>query len=1839
MKYFTESVISHIENKVKKFLPPPPGGKRLLVMMPELPDVNLLDIAEKLSNYKLQPDVTEFIELELKIAQQLVSSFSGYNQEVVEKYNWRDEQDSLTFYRNKPVKPGKITLVVLCGADEVTDSAGLADFYICDAEIIWRKELYKSFSKWFDRKLKENNIEVDDRDQLKAFDRLLNPIITYGRADLLRISEWLEKLDISNAGSLFEVQEIVLQSLEIFGLPSFESFPINRRKKSFSTYVEKAVNFFNYSLFLEAKEREKAVMAIDSWLDNLQNGNQLDSADVFGGKIGNYPDIEQFLEGLRSYVVHENLQEKTKLLSCDFVFLADSVLKLPKKKTEKTKESVKKITGNPVEMLLTAIWDTLKEYSNDKTISADTELLKIEIKPELFKHDIDSIEEDEIDTVQNSNETAIEYLNNLIGGLDDLVNNHIDLEKVGSGKIKINCALLKEEIPCSHSSVAEPYLKFSVGIEHTENTTPFVKHYAWRLPENHIQRLARDLLRKANQEMAQDSTVWKLPVFHLPYYDELIRATSDEEARRILLHCIRDTHAQRRFITNLLSREWLETNDTILGGLKELSQSYQKWLDIAANQGLLHSIFFSSGWTRLRHAYCNVCQAGSEDENVVSEPSLGMLVRAFLCITTRAESAGTAWHADNYEPSAIVTILHPALIEMVEAQYLYLFSCFNYAVNNEINNDNHKKSFPNAIWSRYIGLSKIQSPITCIFRNQDLNLSTNIRGQDLIHKIGEPGDGEEALSTRLLLSYNESQEDDGSLSDSEMFRESSESSLLSHLLFDYYELHPHAREGLSIAVFRNKDVQPVVAAIHNYLFKIWEQQTKDVNVSLPNYRPYAFSVTFFTQSNDDSDVAHWINEWQERWEAAEAEGKHKFYQNTRISVSHRLIEKDEPNSLKCLINHNFAADIFILYDFIGAGKGSNRFKSVPSFDVTSRSLKFPILEKTCATINNPAEEFKRSRVVSNRQFALGTEHANVLHSIKTGSYQESSVVIGTGDFRPWMGVIDLLHEKTEWVICVDPNMDDRLIRRSSLDNAHVRDILAFGTGVGTHGEDNFTISTDKFSLADINNRMCASIGSLYNQSNWSLADRQDIANGVLSVVGDLSGLSLVRATGVDDNYIRDFLANAITRKMLKAKGQVLCDNLISLDAYRHWFTAAESQQRPDLLWLVAELGTDKRIHVHARLIECKIAQDVQLYLPKARSQINNGLNQLVMAFMPLFKEGKNHKEGLHNIDDTRPDRRFWWMQLHKLIACKTFINRAQETEVLNALETLAEGDYEIDWDAAVFGFSLCNNTSDLTKVGYWQTNIQEVPEIKAYSIGSPFVLKIAKQDQDLPIDWLELDKIARTDKSELLEVTDFDVDTEDEEEPGEFEFPEDDAAEGPGQYQDADYGYEPRRLDIEQEQCEPFKETDIDVPGTTNNKQFEAVLEHKTISMPAYCETVHGKEEIQPKITAGIPDRILLGTTIPGGKPIYWEFGHRDLANRHMVIFGTSGMGKTYAIQCVLCELAKAGQNSLIVDYTDGFLPGKIEKEALPYIKEEAQNFIIQNPLPINPFMAQESHEAGMVFKDSNLTISKRVAAIFRNVYELGDQQFSVLIDAISDGLRDNPESFSLEQLLGKLLSYIGDGLHSKPTIQTVVSKIKQFIMSNPFAATAGDFGWKQVFSDPELLNRVFQFHMVDRYSAIAMIEFVLWDLWAFVKNQGDKSIPRVVVLDEIQNLDLGPDAPVAKYLTEGRKFGLALISATQTVKGVGGVSNPKVSRLFQAEHKLFFKPTENEMKEHANLLFNATSRFSVQDWATRLASLNKGECWSLGRVLNEDTGRLVFQANKVKISSLKERGFSSGDG
>ncbi|MDD5678852.1 MAG: DUF87 domain-containing protein [Kiritimatiellae bacterium] len=1821
MSYFADSAWSYLAKKISHLQKDGAGNRRLLVIVPAFPESTTLTLAETFAN-RCAADAT--LNLTVKIAQVVFerTKWTDHGIGEAKRHNWADDRGSLTYWRtNTPFMQDKTNLVVLFGADRITDAGSLEDFHHCDLGTIWNVEMKGSFQSWMGEKLKTVGIAVAEPAELREFDRLLKPLIEHGRANLLGINDWLQELDLNSADSARDAMKIMLSRFGTFHLPKFSGFPLAKRKATLSPYIEKANAFFSYGMFLDSKDRDKAIRAIDQLAEAVIAGQEipiiLDDPEI----IGPYSDGQTFLQGLKKYVQEEDHAERDRLMQCDFVTIIDKILKFRKKTEEKEKpDSLHKLSGGPVEVVLHAMWQTLREFGKDKRYT-DAQVQRIDIVANRFKHDYDSADDaDGVDATADRTELAKQYLRRLLGGVDKLLAERTSLPGQDGENIPMSSNLADQDIPCTYAKTAEPQLEFSVALTYDVAEDPYRRRFAWRLPDIQSYRLAESLVHWAKDALDADSLTWKLPAFHLPYYEELLRATDDEETHRVMLHCVREARPDESRMTNLLGREWLTGNDILLVPLRTLAEKYSLFLAAAYENGL-HSALFSDKWAQLRQAYTAASQIVVQDPSGPESQMAGMLLRVFLVVQRRPAQLGAAWATDPFERSGVATVLHPATLEMLEAHVLFLFSCFNAAGAAEIRREERRKAFAENIWTSYVDLASIQSPIVGLLYNEDQNLDANVRGGGLIHRIGSPEEREATLSTRLLVRYDNSNEDE-QVADAEMFRESRESKLLFRLMTDYFRLHPHARDGLNLAVFRNQDIQPIIAAVHQYLNKLADQRDPRYYVLPPERRkPYAIGVTIFTESGDDVDVARWIEQWQERWEAAETENKFQAYRRCRFSVAHRIVEARQLGSFQRLINDSFQADIAVLYDFIGAGQGGNRFVEVAPFDITTRTLKFPILEKSCCAIRHPTDSFKRSRVISNRQFILGTLHAEVMHRLKNQGVQagKAFVILGVGDFAPWRGVVDALHANAEWVICIDPNMDERLIKIPAGAGDREREIIGFGSGVGSHGEANYTISTEQFSLEDVRVRLAASIQEVY--SGWTTDTCQLVAKGVLGVARELSGLSLVRATGVG-HYVRDFMAYCLTRMMLREKRTVLCDHLVSLDAYRHWFDLADDERRPDLMWLTAWLDADNRVCLKIHLIECKVAQESDDHLIKARAQIKNGLRVLIPAFAPRSQEGATLRE------DNRPDQRYWWLQLHRLITSKAEIENSQQADVLSALERLAEGDYTIEWGASVFAFWSDNKAEGITRIGRWKPNENEDLTADIYVIGSEFVRNIAVAGTGKSKTWPEWSDQADNSGSNVCDTLD------------DVELPPnaDDEEDMPiwDEQEEPDSGDEESSIANlpEPPPDEPGKVVPPPSPVTPPTVGTEAPP--PTPPEPS-SKLSTSEPDTQPITTvpARIPDRILLGKTVNGARPVYWEFGHSELANRHMLVFGTSGMGKTYAIQCLLSELGRAGQNSLIIDYTDGFIPSKLEKATAACLKPN-QHFIQQAPLPISPFKAQVSEEAGMTFKDDPISIAKRVAAIFKSVYELGNQQFPVLIDAITEGIEQSGDDFSMARLLEVLQGYIEDDIHATGTVRTTLSKLKPFIQSNPFSDDKNGIGWLNLFTDEASRCHVFQFFKVDKHSARALIEFVLWDLYAFVSSFGNKNVPRVVVLDEVQNLDLGPDAPVAKYLTEGRKHGLALITATQTVKGVGGVNDPRVSRFFQAEHKVFFKPTENEMREHAQLLHNAISNVSVQDWASRLASLQIGECWSLGRSLNETTGRLVFQAQRIKITSLEERGFNA---
>ncbi|AYA76012.1 DNA phosphorothioation-dependent restriction protein DptH [Bacillus sp. Y1] len=368
--------------------------------------------------------------------------------------------------------------------------------------------------------------------------------------------------------------------------------------------------------------------------------------------------------------------------------------------------------------------------------------------------------------------------------------------------------------------------------------------------------------------------------------------------------------------------------------------------------------------------------------------------------------------------------------------------------------------------------------------------------------------------------------------------------------------------------------------------------------------------------------------------------------------------------------------------------------------------------------------------------------------------------------------------------------------------------------------------------------------------------------------------------------------------------------------------------------------------------------------------------------------------------------------------------------------------------------------------------------------------------------------------------------------------------------------------------------------------------------------------------------RILLGKAENSNREIYWEYGNKGLANRHLLISGKSGQGKTYFMQCLLLEKSKLGIPSIVIDYTEGFLPNQLEAEFVNYMGNKLkQKIVFSDQLPINPFQKNVRDIGGITLPESNTDVAERIKSVFAAVYSsLGIQQLNAIYEATLNGVGKYGDEMSLLKLRDELEE---DGSsYSK----TALSQIRPLIDRNPFTHI-NPIQWNDIVeSNGEVF--IIQLTGYPRDVQLIITEFILWDLWNYSVRFGNKNKPMPVILDEAQNLDHTEKSPSARILTEGRKFGWSAWYATQFLKSQ--LDSDELARLQNSSQKIYFSPPEQEISSIASSLAN--DQTEKKQWEKRLSELKKGQCIVHGPILSSSGELSKPTVTVVDILPLSER-------
>lgn len=750
-----------------------------------------------------------------------------------------------------------------------------------------------------------------------------------------------------------------------------------------------------------------------------------------------------------------------------------------------------------------------------------------------------------------------------------------------------------------------------------------------------------------------------------------------------------------------------------------------------------------------------------------------------------------------------------------------------------------------------------------------------------------------------------------------------------------------------------------------------------------------------------------------------------------------------------------------------------------------------------------------------------------------------------------------LHAKAYWVVCIDSGMDGALLR---MDKNHKDDysIIGFSTGKGINGQYNITITSRKTILKSIEKKLES---KLYQLFQWEEEKIKEAAKVCINEAGKLDGISLFSAVNRKDYKIHEFMAYVLTSLREKKKvSDKTMRILIHLDSYQHWFSDNEtgSESRPDFLMLEVENSSDDILHLKASVIECKIA----------------GENTADEHKKKAYKQVKHGIEVLKTIFDPTSKsikRRYWYAQLYRALvfAQVTFGDNTNEfTELSIKLRAILDGKFDISWNGVVLGYWINmigeNEIQDSTEDS--EISIYNIPQI---------VIQRLLLDTEESVEYVKMD-------SEVLES--------EEEKKKKIEERE-----------------EILKLELSNMQRKEYKKE----LKESKEKDSSGRLEGNVVVEQTKESSPEKKQEYE---------RVLIGKDRLSNK-VFWEFGNPQLSNRHMLITGTSGQGKTYSIQTMLYELSKYDISSVVFDYTEGFRTDQLEKPFVERMGDRIKQHIIYSVgVPINPFKTHEIEVAGIILQEKASDVAARIANIFKHVYGFGDQQFSAVFEAARKGM----EKYGTEMNMEHFKEMLEAEKNNNKTAQSVLSKMAPFFYSIDFNESE-DFDWGNILYAKEAELNIFQLTSIDREMQVIITELMLWDAWYYTKKTGNKNKPFVVVLDEAQNLSHKTSSPSAAILTEGRKFGWSAWFATQSLKVL---ADDEVVRLLQAANKLYFKPTDDEMNKMAKQLDMTDSSM----WMEALKNLKKGQCIVVGdRIgMNGEFGKT--KPTITTVASFEER-------
>lgn len=1757
MKYIVNSIANLIINNA-----PSTDGE----MMIRVDGFENIRIYEKLSRTVSRELKDRGLSVRIKLAKNKWEFFEETSNDStciqsMEQNQWIADEESITYYRNLH----DTNVLILLGTENEEDKGGLMNFYTITPNVLIN-EMGRNYYEVFGNTLDFSQTEVD------CINKLYKDLFEYIAIDICKLSDLIDSWH-NRISTINDFVELFYSSLPKWGLPFKKlELPSAKDLKSKNNILRIEYNFISRQLFkkLSKTQYNKYKAQIKAYEEE-----KYDYCSEWSGwseqDIHSYAEFEEVVIG---YVRGENLADnKEKLIGTDFS-IVEAVLDIKIVREKKERVTIPVVFGEPLEAFTGAL---LQMLCWAKETEVDISSFEFDItQAEVVSMYSDSEDEEEILQLQNTWEKICHHTNGVFEYMNRkmwyLNGNEVDITHAPKNVFSPKCILVNIEsglIKAANSNKTISKIDFNVKCKDVSgnfvkiNGKNMIQPFLWKF--SGTDSWLHNFSDICNVEICRQVDENYIPIATNNKLSSLLFAKSEDEFFDLY------DESDIRFDFNL--SEYIDNNITgdskiISAKFDNLGKKFARFIYTIANHGFYtcirkeHSELLDFVDEYIKLGKSLVQDTLPENQKWI----LDAYIHAF-----NIEASTKVIFDDTEAKCCIVPAWHPASLEKLNDQKIFfLDGCAEWWAEQD-NRDKAQRNEIGETLDNLLQMSMIQSALD-IFPSYDQQYFGAINSFGAFSVYGR-SDIENNSRLKDMIHKDAIYDDD--FDSKENARMNDNAKMIYGVLADYTKAFPSSYRDLSIVFIDPSELQPIIASVYKYI-EIEKKKHPDELINI--------NIKILVKPENKGGrnyLAYWMDEC--------------FSQDANVSIRTYLNEWRTKSDIDKLLNGN--NDIVFVMDLLKVN--SLQFvRESGAFQLDPSQCRFPIVFKP-SPVSDTSSNIKRRIELSQPQFSSSYAHTQVVR------YRNNSETIPDGNFiavrevcinNEAQDIVYSLHEKAYWVVCVDSGMDGALLRS---DDQHGNDysIIGFSTGKGAYGQYNLTITARKTIINTIQKKFKS---RLYQLFHWEKNKIDRAASLCLKEASGLDGISLLSAINQRDHNINEFMAYVLTSLREKeAEAKCALKIVIHLDSYKHWFSSEvekdddETMSRPDFLVLEVNTTESNKLHLRATVTECKISSVAfaDKHKEKAIEQVKHGIRRLSSVFNPSSKSIK---------------RRYWYAQLYRSLAFAqvTFSDNSTEfAELSSKMRSVLDGNFEIEWNGRVLGFWL-----DMD--GEAETIIDTVESsTKMYDIPQKRVQQLLLDENISSMEYVEINEsVLIKEENEEQQIAEREHEISEELKNIQKNKPV------RGNAVKSTFN-----LNTVSQKSELFK-GEKDSVNYVDEHTSTASIEAEGNKSEGNNEAEKLKEE-EVSTTVVLDDaRVLIGTG-KASDEVYWEFGHRQLANRHLLITGTSGQGKTYSIQTMLYELSKSNISSVIFDYTEGFRLDQLEEAFLNKMGNKVSQHIVKvQGVPINPFKQNEIEIAGMKILEPAADVAARFANILIHVYGFGDQQFAAIFEATRIGIEKYGKDMDIAHFQEEL-----EAIKSKnKSAQTVLSKMAPFFWSITFSKDE-EFDWGDILYSNEAVTKIFQLTLIDREMQVIITELLLWDAWYYTKKYGSKEKPFVVVLDEAQNLSHKVNSPSAVILTEGRKFGWSAWFATQSLKVL---ADDEVVRLLQAAFKIYFKPTDDEIVKISKQLDPTDGNM----WISALKRLRKGQCIIVGERIKTDGKFGIVKPTITNVTSFDGR-------